>query len=115
MPAFAYRAYLVDGSTESGVLDASTKQEAARKLAQQGRRSYHLAPVSSDRPQLRLPGRSALTFTRKVDLSRLFSELSVLLNAGFTVEGPPADRGAPPARPPPPPERPGGVGRRPAP
>ncbi|ESZ08223.1 type II secretion system F family protein [Mesorhizobium sp. M1060] len=86
MPAFAYRAYLVDGSTESGVLDASTKQEAARKLAQQGRRSYHLAPVSSDRPQLRLPGRSALTFTRKVDLSRLFSELSVLLNAGFTVD-----------------------------
>ncbi|MER8985510.1 type II secretion system F family protein [Mesorhizobium sp. M0843] len=88
MPAFAYRAYLVDGSTESGVLDASTKQEAARKLAQQGRRSYHLAPVSSDRPQLRLPGRSALTFTRKVDLSRLFSELSVLLNAGFTVDRP---------------------------
>ncbi|TIX19612.1 MAG: type II secretion system F family protein, partial [Mesorhizobium sp.] len=43
MPAFAYRAYLVDGSTETGVLDASTKQDAARKLAQQGRRSYHLA------------------------------------------------------------------------
>ena len=86
MPAFAYRAYLVDGSTESGVLDASTKQEAARKLAQQGRRSYHLAPASGGSQQLRLPGRSALTFTRKVDLSRLFSELSVLLNAGFTVD-----------------------------
>ena len=86
MPAFAYRAYLVDGSTETGVLDASTKQEAARKLAQQGRRSYHLAPVNGERQQLRLPGRSALTFTRRVDLSRLFSELSVLLNAGFTVD-----------------------------
>jgi general secretion pathway protein F len=86
MPAFAYRAYLVDGSTETGVLDASTKQDAARKLAQQGRRSYHLAPVNGERPQLRLPGRSALTFTRRVDLSRLFSELSVLLNAGFTVD-----------------------------
>ncbi|WP_457152593.1 type II secretion system F family protein [Mesorhizobium sp. P5_C1] len=86
MPAFAYRAYLVDGSTETGVLDASTKQDAARKLAQQGRRSYHLAPVNGERQQLRLPGRSALTFTRRVDLSRLFSELSVLLNAGFTVD-----------------------------
>ena len=86
MPAFAYRAYLVDGSTETGVLDASTKQDAARKLAQQGRRSYHLALVNGDRQQLRLPGRSALTFTRRVDLSRLFSELSVLLNAGFTVD-----------------------------
>ncbi|MFB9980712.1 type II secretion system F family protein [Mesorhizobium kowhaii] len=86
MPAYAYRAYLVDGSTETGVLDASTKQDAARKLAQQGRRSYHLAPVNGERQQLRLPGRSALTFTRRVDLSRLFSELSVLLNAGFTVD-----------------------------
>ncbi|MFD1983665.1 type II secretion system F family protein [Mesorhizobium newzealandense] len=86
MPAFAYRAYLVDGSTETGVLYASTKQDAARKLAQQGRRSYHLAPVNGERQQLRLPGRSALTFTRRVDLSRLFSELSVLLNAGFTVD-----------------------------
>ncbi|PZV39397.1 type II secretion system F family protein [Mesorhizobium kowhaii] len=86
MPAYAYRAYLVDGSTETGVLDASTKQDAARKLAQQGRRSYHLAPVNGERQTLRLPGRSALTFTRRVDLSRLFSELSVLLNAGFTVD-----------------------------
>ncbi|MER8785950.1 type II secretion system F family protein [Mesorhizobium sp. M1006] len=86
MPAFAYRAYLVDGSRESGVLDASTKQDAARKLAQQGRRSYHLAPVDRAKQFVQLPGRGALTFTRRVDLSRLFSELSVLLNAGFTVD-----------------------------
>ncbi|MER8887679.1 type II secretion system F family protein [Mesorhizobium sp. M0816] len=86
MPAFAYRAYLVDGSRETGVLDASTKQDAARKLAQQGRRSYHLAPVDGTKQLVRLPGRGALTFMRRVDLSRLFSELSVLLNAGFTVD-----------------------------
>ncbi|MER9615443.1 type II secretion system F family protein [Mesorhizobium sp. M0207] len=86
MPAFAYRAYLVDGTRESGVLDASTKQDAARKLAQQGRRSYHLAPVGRAKQFIRLPGRGALTFTRRVDLDRLFSELSVLLNAGFTVD-----------------------------
>ncbi|CCV09525.1 General secretion protein F [Mesorhizobium metallidurans STM 2683] len=86
MPAFAYRAYLVDGTRETGVLDALTKQDAARKLAQQGRRSYHLAPVDGEKQLIRLPGRSALTFTRKVDLSRLFSELSVLLNASFTVD-----------------------------
>lgn len=86
MPAFAYRAYLVDGTREAGVLDASTKQDAARKLAQQGRRSYHLAPVNGEKQLIRLPGRGALTFTRRADLSRLFSELSVLLNAGFTVD-----------------------------
>ncbi|RWD47032.1 MAG: type II secretion system F family protein [Mesorhizobium sp.] len=86
MPAFAYRAYLVDGTRETGVLDASTKQDAARKLAQQGRRSYHLAPVDGGKQHIRLPWRGALTFTRQVDLSRLFSELSVLLNAGFTVD-----------------------------
>lgn len=86
MPAFAYRAYLADGSTETGVLEAPTKQDAARKLAQRGRRPYHLVPASTEARQLRLPGRGALTFTRKVDLSSLFSELSVLLNAGFTVD-----------------------------
>lgn len=86
MPAFAYRAYRADGSTETGVLDAPTKQDAARKLAQRNCRPYHLVPVSSQASRLRLPGRGALTFTRKVDLSSLFSELSVLLNAGFTVD-----------------------------
>lgn len=86
MPAFAYRAYLVDGTKETGVLDALTKQDAARRLAQQGRRLYHLAPADGEKSFIRLPGRTALAFTRRVDLSRLFSELSVLLNAGFTID-----------------------------
>lgn len=86
MPAFAYRAYLVDGTSEAGVVEAPTKQDAARRLAQQGRRSYYLAAESEDRKRLRLPGSGGLTLTRKVDLSRLFAELSVLLNAGFTID-----------------------------
>ncbi|MBZ9768408.1 type II secretion system F family protein [Mesorhizobium sp. CA6] len=86
MPSFAYRAYLADGTRENGVVEAPTKQGAARKLAQQGRRSYHLVPASEEKAQIRLPGRASLTLTRRVDLSRLFAELSVLLNAGFTID-----------------------------
>ncbi|QPC90768.1 type II secretion system F family protein [Mesorhizobium sp. INR15] len=86
MPAYAYRAYLVDGTRENGVVDAPTKQDAARKLAQQGRRSYHLAPASDEKTAIRLPGKGSFTLTRQVDLSRLFGELSVLLNAGFTID-----------------------------
>src|SRR4051812_7589935 len=86
MPAYAYRAYLADGKREAGVVEAPTKQDAARKLVQQGRRSYHLAPASEERHQIRLPGKASFTLTRQVDLSRLFAELSVLLNAGFTID-----------------------------
>ncbi|MDX8525890.1 type II secretion system F family protein [Mesorhizobium sp. MSK_1335] len=86
MPAFAYRAYLADGARENGVVEAPTKQDAARKLAQQGRRSYHLVPASEEKARIRLPGKASFTLTRRVDMSRLFAELSVLLNAGFTID-----------------------------
>ncbi|TGQ73019.1 type II secretion system F family protein [Mesorhizobium sp. M00.F.Ca.ET.186.01.1.1] len=86
MPAFAYRAYLADGTRENGLVEAATKQDAARKLAQLGRRSYHLAPASEDKARIGLPRKASFTLTRRVDLSRLFAELSVLLNAGFTID-----------------------------
>jgi len=73
MPAYAYRAYLANGARENGVVEATTKQEAARKLAQQGRRSYHLVPASEEKAQIRLPGKTYFTLTRRVDLSRLLA------------------------------------------
>lgn len=85
MPAFDYRAYLADGATETGVVDAPSRQEAARRLAQQGRRPFHLAPDDRGSTRLLQPtGRFGLT--KRVDLGELFAELSVLLNAGFTID-----------------------------
>ncbi|WP_432288780.1 type II secretion system F family protein (plasmid) [Aminobacter sp. BA135] len=84
MPTFRYRAYLADGTDESGLLEAATKQDAARDLSKRGRRSYYLAPTKTDQSAAR-PSSFAL-FSQKVKPERLFSDLSVLLNAGFTID-----------------------------
>lgn len=86
MPAFAYRAYLADGATESGVIEAPSRQDAARKLAQQGRRSFYLAPEGARSLKTRSSSGSGFSLTKRVDLGQLFAELSVLLNAGFTID-----------------------------
>jgi general secretion pathway protein F len=84
MPTFRYRAYLADGTDESGLLEAATKQDAARDLSKRGRRSYYLAPTKTDQSAAR-PSSYAL-FSQKVKPERLFADLSVLLNAGFTID-----------------------------
>jgi len=85
MPAFAYRAYLADGATEVGVVDAPSRQEAARRLAQQGRRPFYLTQDKAGSARLRWPS-AGLGLTKRIDLGHLFAELSVLLNAGFTID-----------------------------
>lgn len=85
MPSFAYRAYLADGATEAGVVDAPSRQEAARRLAQQGRRSFYLAPDKGSSIRLLRPT-GGFSLTKRIDLGQLFAELSVLLNAGFTID-----------------------------
>lgn len=84
MPTYRYRAYLADGTDESGLLEAATKQDAARELNKRGRRSYYLAPSKTDQSAAR-PS-SFASFSQKVKPERLFSDLSVLLNAGFTID-----------------------------
>ncbi|BBD40257.1 general secretion pathway protein GspF [Aminobacter sp. Y103A] len=84
MPTFRYRAYLADGTDESGLLEAATKQDAARDLSKRGCRPYYLAPTKTDQSAAR-PSSFAL-FSQKVKPERLFADLSVLLNAGFTID-----------------------------
>ncbi|CAM5351915.1 Putative type II secretion system protein F [Mycolicibacterium aubagnense] len=84
MPAFAYRAYFANGKHDAGTLDAGTAQEAARELARRGLRPYQLTAVG-DRQTLGRSSSKSL-FSRPVDLGKLFSDLSVLLNAGFTID-----------------------------
>lgn len=84
MTAFVYRAYRFDGTVESGTLEASTKQEAARKLSQQSRQPFFLAPAVSTSGSGNIG--AFLTLSGRVDIGRLFSELAVLLNAGFTID-----------------------------
>lgn len=84
MTAFVYRAYRFDGTVETGTLEAPTKQDAARKLSQQSRQAFFLAPTVSRSGSGNI--KSFLSISRRMDFGRLFSELAVLLNAGFTID-----------------------------
>lgn len=84
MTAFVYRAYRFDGTVETGTLEASSKQEAARKLSLESRQPFFLAPAVSRSGSGNIG--SFLALSRRMDFGRLFSELAVLLNAGFTID-----------------------------
>lgn len=86
MPAFAYRAYLDNGRTEKGHLDAKTRDEAVRMLVAQGRKPYFVTAAKSDALSKSQSWNWTLELNKTVDLGRLFGELSVLLNAGFPVD-----------------------------
>ena len=87
MQTFAYRAYRADGSEESGSILAASTKDVARRLSKEGRRPFQIRPVDA------LPVQSArssgwrLINARPIDLARLFADLSLLLEAGFTIDG----------------------------
>ena len=87
MPEFYYEAYLQDGRTDRSTIVASDEHAAHAALSSAGKLPFILKPVSQDssarigkRVNL-LPRRS-----RKHGFQRLFTELSVLLNSGFTID-----------------------------
>lgn len=86
MASFAYRAYLENGSAETGVIEAADRRDASRKLTRSNKRPFALHEVNA-----RTAGADAMaappwwTFRRKTDLTKLLGELSVLLDAGFNV------------------------------
>ena len=86
MASFSYRAYLEDGSPEAGVIEASDRREASRKLAQSKKRPFALNEVNSKAiGSAAAASRPWWTFGRKTDLTKILAELSVLLDAGFNV------------------------------
>jgi len=86
MASFAYRAYLEDGSPEAGVIEATDRREASRKLVQANKRPFVLDEVSGAQRHSSAAGsRRWWQFRRPTDLTKLLSELAVLLDAGFNV------------------------------
>jgi general secretion pathway protein F len=85
MPSFAYRAYLQDGSPEAGVIEAADQREASRKLAQANRRPFSLHELTTGRRAPAAARNRWWEFRRPTDLTKLLSELAVLLDAGFNV------------------------------
>jgi general secretion pathway protein F len=86
MASFAYQAYLDDGSLETGVLQAADLRDASRKLAQAHKRPFALDELAGERAAA-VAVRPWWELRRSTDLTKLLSELSVLLDAGFNVAG----------------------------
>jgi general secretion pathway protein F len=83
--AYSYRAYLEDGSPEAGVIEAVDRRDASRKLAQAKKRPFMLVEATGTKTADAAGSRRFWEFTRQGDLTKLLSELSVLLDAGFNV------------------------------
>ncbi|MDJ0613684.1 MAG: type II secretion system F family protein [Rhizobiaceae bacterium] len=82
---FHYRAYATNGAKESGIIEASDLGEAARKLSRMGKTPFELKPSKGKAAGTRSTSLSGL-FQKELDLTRFFSDLSVMLNAGFNVD-----------------------------
>lgn len=85
MKSFRYRAYAAGGAVETGVLEASSRDEAARLLARKGSRPFEIA---EDGPNSTAETRAIIVRAgRRVDVEALFRDIDVLMNAGFDVDG----------------------------
>lgn len=84
MTRFIYRGYTGEGIETSGTVDAADKQEAMRFLLKNGCRPLSLEAAA--RPRLLNGNWSFRPSFISVDFARFFSELQILLQAGFTID-----------------------------
>lgn len=85
MTRFVYRGYTGNGAETSGAIEAADKQEAMRLLLKSGCRPLSLEVAAARSHLLRREWSLRPTF-RPIDFGRFFSELQILLQAGFTID-----------------------------
>ena len=85
MTRFSYRAYGKDGIEAKGVVEAGNRLEAARLISKSGRKLVDLREeATSFGTMSNIWGQ--LIPQSSIDYHRLFSELAILLQAGFTID-----------------------------
>ncbi|MCR4265787.1 type II secretion system F family protein [Nitratireductor sp. ZSWI3] len=85
MPVFSYRAYRPGGTVEAGRIEAENLQDASQQLLRVHKRPFSLEEIGARSTVLgRLRTPREISGQRSLNLGKLFSELSVLLDAGFT-------------------------------
>ncbi|ACP26061.1 general secretion pathway protein F, GspF [Sinorhizobium fredii NGR234] len=85
MTTFVYRGYTANGTETSGTVEAADKQEAMRLVLKSGCRPLSLE-VAAARSQFFHRDWSLRPAFRSIDFGRFFSELQILLEAGFTID-----------------------------
>lgn len=85
MIRFLYRAYERDGVEVKGIVEAASRLEAARQISKSGRKLVDLREESGGLGKASKIWANVTT-RRSISFHRLFSELSLLLQAGFTID-----------------------------
>ncbi len=87
MPHFAYKAYLKNGKIDSGTIDAGNERSAFQALSKSGKLPFQLQATNrGDVTPSRKERAAGFSLSDRVDNTRMFSEMSVLLQSGFTVD-----------------------------
>lgn len=82
---YSYKAYTRDGSQETGVVEAIDLGDASRKLSRLGKTPFELQPSKGGSKATGSFSLASL-FRNKLDLTRFFTDLSVMLGSGFNID-----------------------------
>ena len=81
---FRFSAYDENGTPQSGVIEADSEADAVRRLTRSGKIPFE---VTQTKQAARAGNRSwKLAFETRLDLTRLFTDLAVMLNSGFNID-----------------------------
>jgi general secretion pathway protein F len=85
-----FRAYRADGEIEVGEIRARDEAEAVRLLRQAGKTPFQVyradSPGAAKPPRPQAAAGGGGLFERLLDLPRFFTDVSVMLGAGFTID-----------------------------
>lgn len=87
MTLFTYKAYLKNGSIDSGVIDSESEEIAFQALSRAGKLPFQVKAAAKGESS-RGPEKKPFQFSlfSKLDNKRIFSDISVLLQSGFTID-----------------------------
>ncbi|MEZ5810815.1 MAG: type II secretion system F family protein [Rhizobiaceae bacterium] len=84
---FRFMAYGANGSRETGYVDAVDEADAVRRLSRDGKIPYELTAARGVSPGAATrPFSLRSLFEPRLDLTRLFADLAVMLNSGFNID-----------------------------
>lgn len=81
---FKFSAYGEGGRKETGVIEADSEADAIRRLTKSGKIPYQVA--ATNKAASNGEGARRSLFSPKLDLTRLFTDLSVMLRSGFNID-----------------------------
>ncbi len=83
---FRFVAYGENGGRETGFVDALSEADAVRRLSKDGKIPFEIREVSAGSASAARPFSLRSLFEPRLDLTRLFEDLAVMLNSGFNID-----------------------------